>query len=1080
MCKNSVPWRFGLCIMFTVAHCLSALALTWPIEGQDPRQLAGLFGDWRHGTSAFYFHSGVDIPGKEESIVVTAKPGVVRSIWHAGTAIRIQTLGQNEYFTYGHINVVVSIGDTLAEGDMIGKDLVTPAFYHLHFRKPLDNSGAETPAENPLNPAVIGGLYTDISDPIIVSLDPPDNHFDLRSNDGSNGGGYPEMDRDPPLIAGKIDIVARAYDDNDSPPEKQGGICRIGYTIKNMATDQYYYAPDRPWWLVKFEAGGLPFPNSQELKETVYDDTLSDQHKFYYIVTNDLTGWQGSSYIPYTGLSKDGCWNTRQKDGGDLDDDARWNDEARFPDGRYEIYVRAEDRYENLAVLHPSPDDDDSGRGVAGANMDVQVDNFAPYVQELKIWYLYGEPGAQDTAFVYHAKWEPLYNGRNVLEPIHEEAAPNADLQFTVKFSEYITGLPCPSYINIRFVHENGAAHYQGSFRFPVYEPCAEFTGSILPYGGPPLNEAPFGRYTVEIKADDLAGNYLDVDPSVPAIRDVNGGWNDASYDPENNAPDTNHYFTVAPALWATQRTGGGADSVVGYRKDGTNEPFPYGLGSGRGFCASDPVDGGCWLFSSGAGQTNLKKITAAGTDVPSGPVAGQGKAEWVGVEHATNACWIVKSSPSEIRVVRFWKENNTWHSVGLGIDGDDWAFRSASLDQRKGELWVLQTYWGSYPVPDTGRLKKIRFDDEGETPQLVCAIDEELDMPDIPVEFDYGGVTASPHDSSSWVALVYDDCYSFIWPLTYELRKYNSSATSYSVHVSQSEVVSDMSSPIRSGNYYPAVCGFSRYRGCVSTYVVSQEFYSENPWDPNYFVSQDRLVVITPAGVIIDHDIKIDGCYTHCRDEYIDDFHMSASPKLGGLWLARHHMSPPGGGQCQNINDPRTYLVNFMFLKATGSRERLFSGAFPNCTTPDELHELGDIGVMCISACAGALWDQWQQEPGAQMIAQAVDKDLALHTPPQPFVYELRAIYPNPCKSCPGVTIEYSVGEQPGPVRLDIYNLGGQLVQRLVSGDTRPGIYRTDWNLLDLHGQSLPSAAYIFQMRGNDYVARKRFVVIR
>ncbi|MDI6793664.1 MAG: hypothetical protein QME81_12515, partial [bacterium] len=77
----------------------------------------------------------------------------------------------------------------------------------------------------------------------------------------------------------------------------------------------------------------------------------SDLKNFYYIVTNGVDDFidddgDGHDDPDYYNIAphRRGCWNTRQHKDRDWNDpDATKNSEAKFPDGRYKIKVRAED-----------------------------------------------------------------------------------------------------------------------------------------------------------------------------------------------------------------------------------------------------------------------------------------------------------------------------------------------------------------------------------------------------------------------------------------------------------------------------------------------------------------------------------------------------------------------------------------------------------------------------------------------------------------------------------------------------------------------------------------------------------------
>lgn len=86
----------------------------------------------------------------------------------------------------------------------------------------------------------------------------------------------------------------------------------------------------------------------------------------------------------------------------------------------------------------------------------------------------------------------------------------------------------------------------------------------------------------------------------------------------------------------------------------------------------------------------------------------------------------------------------------------------------------------------------------------------------------------------------------------------------------------------------------------------------------------------------------------------------------------------------------------------------------------------------------------------------------------------------PNPFN--PSTTISYNVAsaESLVPVRLDVFNIRGQLVRTLVSEVVEPGEYSFFWLGLDNHGQELTSGVYFYRLRAGDFVATRKMVIVK
>jgi hypothetical protein len=114
---------------------------------------------------------------------------------------------------------------------------------------------------------------------------------------------------------------------------------------------------------------------------------------------------------------------------------------------------------------------------------------------------------------------------------------------------------------------------------------------------------------------------------------------------------------------------------------------------------------------------------------------------------------------------------------------------------------------------------------------------------------------------------------------------------------------------------------------------------------------------------------------------------------------------------------------------------------------------------------------------PSAASIAvSGVDQNL-----PQGF--ELVQNYPNPFN--PVTTIEYSLGyfEDGSAVKhvtLDVYNVLGQVVKRLVDSDRSPGSYREEWDATNLAGQRVSSGVYLYRLQVGHENQTKKMLLLK
>ena len=139
-------------------------------------------------------------------------------------------------------------------------------------------------------------------------------------------------------------------------------------------------------------------------------------------------------------------------------------------------------------------------------------------------------------------------------------------------------------------------------------------------------------------------------------------------------------------------------------------------------------------------------------------------------------------------------------------------------------------------------------------------------------------------------------------------------------------------------------------------------------------------------------------------------------------------------------------------------------------------------VGTYTVTASAAEYHSQTVEDVVVS-INQPVTLDFTLtHTPsddPQiPVVATaLNGNYPNPFN--PETTISYSVRE-PGRVKLDIYNIKGQLVKTLVDEDHATGHYKLVYNAKDNRGRSTASGVYLIRMQAPGYHKTSKMILMQ
>ena len=89
----------------------------------------------------------------------------------------------------------------------------------------------------------------------------------------------------------------------------------------------------------------------------------------------------------------------------------------------------------------------------------------------------------------------------------------------------------------------------------------------------------------------------------------------------------------------------------------------------------------------------------------------------------------------------------------------------------------------------------------------------------------------------------------------------------------------------------------------------------------------------------------------------------------------------------------------------------------------------------------------------------------------------ELKGNYPNPFN--PETTIRFSTKEA-GPVALEIYNVKGQLVKKLVNEDKAAGNHTVVWNGTDQNNRPVSTGVYFYKMHAGKYSSTRKMIMMK
>jgi len=91
---------------------------------------------------------------------------------------------------------------------------------------------------------------------------------------------------------------------------------------------------------------------------------------------------------------------------------------------------------------------------------------------------------------------------------------------------------------------------------------------------------------------------------------------------------------------------------------------------------------------------------------------------------------------------------------------------------------------------------------------------------------------------------------------------------------------------------------------------------------------------------------------------------------------------------------------------------------------------------------------------------------------PLNPYTFSLAQNYPNPFN--PTTNISFSLAEK-SHVELSVYNVLGQKIRTLVSGEKAPGIYTEEWD-----GSSVASGVYFYRLETEKFTSTKKMMLVK
>jgi hypothetical protein len=107
----------------------------------------------------------------------------------------------------------------------------------------------------------------------------------------------------------------------------------------------------------------------------------------------------------------------------------------------------------------------------------------------------------------------------------------------------------------------------------------------------------------------------------------------------------------------------------------------------------------------------------------------------------------------------------------------------------------------------------------------------------------------------------------------------------------------------------------------------------------------------------------------------------------------------------------------------------------------------------------------------------QMVETEVRYQSPDIPLDYMLTQNFPNPFN--PATLLKFSVPKDEF-VTIKVYDMIGQEITTLFSGDVKAGIYSLTWDGLDHNGKQVSSGSYIYRMTAGEFVQSKKMLYIK
>ena len=94
-----------------------------------------------------------------------------------------------------------------------------------------------------------------------------------------------------------------------------------------------------------------------------------------------------------------------------------------------------------------------------------------------------------------------------------------------------------------------------------------------------------------------------------------------------------------------------------------------------------------------------------------------------------------------------------------------------------------------------------------------------------------------------------------------------------------------------------------------------------------------------------------------------------------------------------------------------------------------------------------------------------------------QPNKFSLHQNYPNPFNPVTTITFELAKSEL---VRLNVYDVNGNLIKNLINGEKAQGQYNVSWNGVNNAKENVAGGVYFYRIDTDSYSATKKMILLK